>query len=498
MSFQVGPVGTVSADAFAYRCDAAGAAGAVTRVHRQGNTGHTFIEIGLAATAHPLIAGLSLPMFSEETSSPTARNFYTASYRNLYQTYLTTSPDNRHWHEIIVGGQPCMPYYDIDITGPSKPDVKTLLTTLHQLHQLIGRLLVPESGKTLQFFECESSNTTKISIHGVVRGCPAFVNSENCGQFVRSLESLAMSERAACLFRPDKTGNIKFVLDPNVYGRNKSMRMVGSSKYGEKRYLVPTTIERYAETLVSAAKTDGRMEFPHLRDLLNYMVQYVDADANVVRAVMTEERRNVPDHGVGTSDPLERLLATLRTTLSGHLGTAITFAAERVFTRGDGRLRIETRSTYCPFTKRAHNNHQYILVNLDTNRCSFRCWRAGCRRTMDGSQQELVFYLPCEYDADLSEMYDLTATTKRQKTSDPPYQEWKFSDWDAPFETLHHAATAATATTATTTTTTAPTQTTPALTLTLATATGYRAIRVPHLNLTAVFEAATNGSQYRI
>lgn len=193
-----------------------------------------------------------LPVFSFETPRGGAMRFLVCSYSKFVDMYMNTPENRRFYHEISVEDRPIKLFFDIDKSNDKSkklPNDKSmelseeLLEELSEdksesLYALGDRVVSAIDGvvtdmlKTnyLEPIRLNASSVEKMSIHLVY---PVyFRNKSILIEFVDELMS-RMTDDA-----------IMACIDRGVYGRNHSLRIIGSRKRDSNRVLIGSSFSR--------------------------------------------------------------------------------------------------------------------------------------------------------------------------------------------------------------------------------------------------------------
>ena len=201
--------------------------------------------------------GNSAKVFSYEVSRG-KRRFISCSAEAFWDMYDNLPEDKRRHYEVIVSTSPVKLYFDIEFYRSSLncnkngPDMVRQFVNLvnTRLLQMCDVTSVPENVLVL-----DSSNDIKFSCHLVFLEA-IFSNYEACKQFVLDLVQ-SLSEARLIFEVKDKNENTTLMIDLLVYTRNRNMRLIGSSKFGEHRPIMLSEDDLASEAIVEKLHLGG-------------------------------------------------------------------------------------------------------------------------------------------------------------------------------------------------------------------------------------------------
>lgn len=136
--------------------------------------------------------------------------------------------------EVIVENRPCHLYVDMDAAGKTKDDVVGYWKTLEPLFEEALRQKIKDDDLKIILLDssCHEgpNQTQKGSLHIILKSKSfIFKNNQHCGTFVHLLKEVANQNKT--------TAEAFKYVDLAVYSKNRLMRMWGSTKYGQDRFL---------------------------------------------------------------------------------------------------------------------------------------------------------------------------------------------------------------------------------------------------------------------
>ena len=163
------------------------------------------------------------------------------SYEN-YESFIKSQqnekkPENMRWYEIIKADNPVIECYDLDAKLNDKNDRNI---TMFEQYQKIGEDAMidefkhyrkqfienyyPTYDADKEYFAISSAcNNNKFSLHIAVRNGFCFQDTSKLKIMMKKFDE----------YLKDK----KFCLDLSIYSKNRCMRMLGNTKYNQKRFL---------------------------------------------------------------------------------------------------------------------------------------------------------------------------------------------------------------------------------------------------------------------
>jgi hypothetical protein len=362
-------------------------------------------------------------IFAQER--PEGRHFVCGSVKSFYDHFFSqTFP--RCWHMVVRKNMPCpMLYYDIDW----KPGVVSGMQLLKVFHTLIDLVMIEIfETRDYRIVECESSNETKFSVHGIVRcNWIMFKNSIMCGQFMMVIELVARMLGYYTLFSwgENKT-TIFFPNDPQIYHANHTLRTIGSTKTDAPRYFwpMPPNIDHYQPLSVKKdvpPPIDFETFYGHLINDIEPLqknnlkiVEFRCSPEEIFQSVTTTFYEVKPIESDPTTTPLINGSA-IHTRIVDHINKKedVKVNGKKVLLTKDGNLILPTNSHVCRIAQflRAKNEtveHQsnfiYFYVNMDRHTYSQRCHDEVCSMAVRSA-----FVDPCKH------AYDETCKACRER-----------------------------------------------------------------------------------
>lgn len=194
----------------------------------------------------------------------TWRYFVASTFERLVKVYGALLAHERTWHEVVTRNQPCNLFFDFEFEQEhvTPAQVAQGNRAIGALLDSVWTLLVEHADVTLDSVEAlrqrshvthlQSHKANKFSVHLIVQmEAIAFVDSANCGRFVRAavahcLQKLHGAERT----EPELADLLRRMVDYDVYHANHSLRMYMSTKVGEERFLRTVDEQRANRTTI--------------------------------------------------------------------------------------------------------------------------------------------------------------------------------------------------------------------------------------------------------
>jgi len=180
-------------------------------------------------------------IYSQDVNENGAKTFFCKTLPAMWDFQSSRTP--RHFCEIIADA-PCHLYFDLD-TG----DVRAQWQKLEAMLDKVFKTLRDQVGVVKYYFLDASKTypdgTRKNSAHIICAGEKYILKSPVQGR--------AFVQRLADIFEDE----FDIEIDTKVYSRNRCFRMLGNSKYGQRRPLKcgDWTMENWINTLVQPVKT---------------------------------------------------------------------------------------------------------------------------------------------------------------------------------------------------------------------------------------------------
>jgi hypothetical protein len=318
------------------------------------------------------------------------RNIYAVQYeyrvqgrkKSAYKFILSSASDMFHHEiknngvdtvaEVILTNHPCHLYMDIDVNLLKYPDVD-----VHKNWSLLKEVVTKCLREQIKVPDCvpeyivlDSSNDVKGSLHIIVK-CPDYIFSNNlhCGGFISNLGRYLQFSKDL-----GEKGSTELLeayehIDKGVYTSNRLLRMLGSTKVGQTRYLTssrPFTFEWWQETHVCDSS-----------DLYEVFVTCVSEPTTTVCSAFF-----LPPFMTAVIDFLSK-------TTGFKLQNPTLYNALRM------TYHIRTDSRRCPFQKTSHaSNVCYIILHILHG--SSACWRLKCFSSRCSDRRTSLRYFPPE------------------------------------------------------------------------------------------------------
>lgn len=280
-----------------------------------------------------------------------------ATFKNYveYIQYIQNIPPHlRHFSEVILGNNPCKPYFDID--GPYIPTEKERLKFLNNYLEVIIDVLTC-LGNTIDvendIFVFDSSGSyernemlkcdkeAKTSYHIVVQGIC------NSSMHVREIFKLVYNSLSV---------NLKEYLDPSVYSKNHCMRMLGNTKAKSQRVkrFMPSYMYKGQEilTIIDCLDADEENLTIFEKSLITciYGNLAIKSPEPVVKDI--KEELDTADN-VDINDFTEKLNVVIQ-------------GLEVIKGQGSFMFLNNKNGYFCPFCTRVHENENpYVLIKED-------------------------------------------------------------------------------------------------------------------------------------
>lgn len=287
--------------------------------------------------------------------------------------WASTPMPVRHAHEVICPG-PVHLYADIDVDASDPVRSKANLfcqTLVAELCAAAAR----QFAVTCDIVQLDSSQA-KFSRHlighmrNAVTGRPvAFASAADCGAFVASVQqNIGLG---ACL-----AGGTRSLCDMAVYRRRGTLRLYGSSKYGEKRWL-----RVWQDGASLPLPTDGRLPLATLRQtLISVPAGTVDQLLDVVGGGdATPNTNKVPARTPTLSCRSPAAAADLLAAVQVELPSVADAGVHDVGLMDSGMIRLKCQSRVCERKGGDHRSNTIYFL-LDGRRRRFRqfCWSPSC------------------------------------------------------------------------------------------------------------------------
>ena len=195
-------------------------------------------------------------IFCQEKSNTGQRKYWVGHVGRFMDHYWRkTSPEARHYYELIKEQTPCRLYFDLEFSKQTNPLVTEMETDdlmdefYMELRDELKRLYNVDITRA-NIVDLESSTHYKFSRHWIVHLPDGALFRDNfaVGQFVNGLIARLAEEQATGLLTRPTLHNLLFVtatrkndnvnrqvcfVDLGVYTRNRLFRLLGSCKFGK-------------------------------------------------------------------------------------------------------------------------------------------------------------------------------------------------------------------------------------------------------------------------
>ena len=220
-----------------------------------------------------------LQIFAREVNAKGARVFVVADASDFFKTYRTLeyTPNCRHFYEILLEGQPCRLYMDLEFpintsssggessvgngTTPYAEAVARGNSLVAELLEAMTPLLTDALAhgrsdgmgaagvsRMVQAVELDATTDSKFSRHLIFPGL-VVANTSHAGALVRALAANVSAEAAS-------------IIDFAVYSRNRCFRLVGSTKFAKTN---PFQVLRWRDPVGKFAMHAGERREGHRR-----------------------------------------------------------------------------------------------------------------------------------------------------------------------------------------------------------------------------------------
>ncbi len=340
-------------------------------------------------------------LWSDEKWGDGKRNWIVATPDEMWREMMARSGDRRTLYEVIYSKRPCFLYVDLDwgFASARTPDtpatreeweacVAAVMACVAVEFAAVGVRNVDAVDAVWQ--SDSHSPGRKWSTHLVWHGGPAFEDNLLCKPFMERV-ARRMDKRAALRYNP---------LDLGVYGRDRCMRMLGSTKRGQKRWLtsaqwadvdlaqpLPAWCRRSWEDGLICGVPAGRA------CLTKALVVGVgdDEDAPQVKVKPPGKGKHA------AANAPQRPASRRRGAVTPRLEADVTAAVERVvpdpaerraihIVVDGGEATVRLDSGYCPLAGRRHSRSAAVInVNLATLSVRVHCFNCDATRCLGGA-----------------------------------------------------------------------------------------------------------------
>lgn len=280
-----------------------------------------------------------------------------------------------HWYEILLENKPTKIFLDIETSNgvyeKVRQGVELMLKMIKELLKFKEITLLSNA-----FHILDSSNDKKISFHIV--GEPYLKNLYHVGALVRRLTCFVFNQRYEeahkntynfeTLFDNDDN----YIVDQQIYTRNRQFRLAGMCKMGSDRVLKGLRPESsflqcsHVEKEIECLEIDNSIPFSTSMKAQNMFSLVDDEWIRVARSYISTKsiKSNLPNALSGLNIHLNNL--------SGH----ITGSTYNII---NGTWRLSTSSKKCGIAKKIHkSNHIWIVVNPWQRKCYQKCFDDNC------------------------------------------------------------------------------------------------------------------------
>lgn len=184
--------------------------------------------------------GNGLCLWSFEIDNRGRRRYTAASFHGFWRFYsrLLRRGGLPHYYEVVRLRHACKLYFDLEFQLPVNSDAKAehMVQAVVDASAELAGISVSRTGMSL--VELDSSTNVKFSRHIIFQNI-AFCENVQAGQFARRVVEL-IATRNASLVMVNKEDNEKVpFVDLGVYTMHRCFRIVGSSKFGKTKVLLP-------------------------------------------------------------------------------------------------------------------------------------------------------------------------------------------------------------------------------------------------------------------
>jgi len=175
-------------------------------------------------------------IFSREKDKHNKRGYTVESVERFWKVYQTMPDHERAWYEVLVGGEACHLYFDIDFKKATRSELSDdeVPLLVHRFRALVGNAMLKDFGVKTRSFVNSAHGEKKFSWHLIYAADNEtfFANNKDAKTYItqRLLPLMEEDTRLRLL--------VPFV-DLSPYGDNQNFRLVWSTKFGEGRFLMP-------------------------------------------------------------------------------------------------------------------------------------------------------------------------------------------------------------------------------------------------------------------
>ena len=311
-------------------------------------------------------------VFAVEVAQTGSRRYLVATTEDFWESYITHKTKN--FYELIESSKCCKLYLDVEYykaENPSKDGEKAV----RRLIQLIVEKLRSNHGIHTSEDDClilEASSVEKFSTH-LIFVTTKFDSNYSCGHFVKDMMSRCQEEDRELFLVKTKLSTMKSMVDTQVYSRNRQFRLFLSSKFGEQRPLVLSTMDR-------SIKKSQTIECQERQIFELSLITNCSNDATLIELpkpmtanILISSPKKLPDNNSSTTySDIEEAINKIIT--PGHISVKRNLEGGRVTYKISGY-------NYCRIKKSNHSskNQIYFVHNPKTHSIVQHCWNAQCK-----------------------------------------------------------------------------------------------------------------------
>jgi hypothetical protein len=317
----------------------------------------------------------------------TTNRYYIAfpTIKEFLKSYLTNVAFNEDscFYEIIK--EDCSPKMYMDIDCPrseANPDEKTVLKKFIQALQMLTKKYLDHKLKTKDFKITKSSNASKISLH-LVYDSP--VRFSSIAQHKAFMNIPQVKEALS------NTG-----VDFGVYTKNRAMRIYGSTKAGQGRYLEACTIKGETIDRSLGLTPNGRNRWKAIQP---YMITDVSKASKYFQSITIEETPTKRNPSKRTTDKRQIIKqddehVQRALDLFGLTDEAKNFGVSpKSINTTEGFIEValtRVASSHCKLCERVHDNDNtaYLFVCIDDNKVFQKCFKSSGKSIFIGNIKE--------------------------------------------------------------------------------------------------------------
>ena len=329
--------------------------------------------------------GNSTKVFSYEVSRG-KRRFISCSAGAFWDMYDKLPEEKKKHYEVIVSTHAVKLFFDIEFSkvlncekdGPQM--VKQFVNLVNtRLHQMCDSTSVPENVLVL-----DSSNDVKFSCH-LVFSEAIFSNYEACRQFVLDLVK-SLSEEDRLMFEvKDRNENKTLMTDLLVYTRNRNMRLIGSSKFGERRPIMLSEDDLASVAIVEKLHLGGSVTSKEVQKevFMKSLITNVCDDCSMITCYPSRQQQSkqpvaVPSSGV--SGTAKSMTSSSHPKLDSFITDLVSPGRIRKVLYNKETIRFEVAGNRrCQKIGRDHTSNHIFYVYYKTSEKLFQdCYSPSC------------------------------------------------------------------------------------------------------------------------